>query len=138
MISIMPFEPLHYALLPVRKEQAGEPELLGSMATIAAEHGPAFSAVETDDRGNLIAVLACGGLAETSPDHATAWAAFAEGLRAGQWSPVIAAVRAVIDGTRYGRIDMCVRADWPTARRFAEALGFKEEFVTYSRAGGEA
>lgn len=135
-IAIIPFEPLHRAMLPLRKEQSGELERFGQAVNRAADLGPAFSAVEQDGEGRIIAVLACAGLAENNPDYATAWAAFAEDLRAAQWSPIVHAIRAVIEGSHYARVDTCVRADWPVARRFAEALGFKEDFVMYARCGG--
>ena len=138
MVNIVPFEPQHYAMLPVRPEQSGDTRMLGVAAARCAELGPAFSAVEMDEKGNVAAVLACGGLAENSASHATAWAAFAGELRAAQWSPIVHAIRGVIEGAHYERIDTYVRADWPTARRFAEALGFKEECVMYARAGGSA
>lgn len=138
VVAIVPYEPLHRAMLPVRREQAHDLEPFGQALGRAAELGPAFSAVELDEQGNVAAVLACAGLAENNPNYATAWAAFAEGLRAAQWSPIVGAVRGVIEGSTYVRIDTCVRADWPVARRFAEALGFKEDFVMYARAGGES
>lgn len=132
-VAIVPYEPLHRAMLPVRKEQAADLETFRQAAGRAAELGPAYSAVEQDEDGNVVAVLACAGLAENTPDYATAWAAFAEGLRAAQWSPIIHAMRAVIEGCGYGRLDMAVRADWSTARRFAEALGFTEDHIIYVR-----
>lgn len=143
IISIVPFELEHYARLPVRAEQRDDLRAMGQLAGQAAELGPAFSAVEVDEQGEITAVLACGGLAETFPPshpsggYATAWAAFADGLRAAQWSPITAAVRAVIEGAGYARIDMIVRSDFPAARRFAEALGFSLDRMIYARSGGE-
>lgn len=138
MIAILPFEPWHFAMLPVRSEQQGEPEHMRQAAGGAADLGPAFSVVEQDAAGNVSAVLACAGLAENAPDYATAWAAFAEGLRPAQWSTITHAIRAVIEGAHYARIDMLVRADWPTAQRYAEALGFTRDAMIYARRGGAA
>lgn len=138
MIAIVNYEPWHRAMLPVRREQSSDLETFRQAAGMAAERGPAFSAVEQDADGNISAVLAIAGLAENAPDYATAWAAFAEGLRAAQWSPIVHAIRGVLEGCSYARIDMLVRSDWPTGRRFAEALGFTEEQAIYARssAGG--
>jgi hypothetical protein len=144
IIKIVPFEGQHYAMLPVRAEQRGELARMGVAAGHAADLGPAFSAVETDEDGEIIAVLACAGLAETVPPdapsggYATAWAAFAEGMRAAQWSSVTAAIRGVIEGAEYARIDMLVSGDWPAAQRYAEALGFTMDMMVYARRGGAA
>jgi hypothetical protein len=133
MIAILPYEPWHRAMLPVRSEQADDLVRMGQAADLAAAHGPAFSAVEQDADGNVVAVLACAGLAENTAEHATAWAAFAEGLRAAQWTAITHAIRAVIEGAHYRRVDMLVRADWPTAQRYAEALGFSLDGLIYAR-----
>lgn len=144
IVAVVPYEHAHYAMLPVRSEQRGELQRMGAAAGAAAELGPAFSAVELDADGHVFAVLACAGLAETRPpDHplggyATAWAAFAEGLRPAQWAAITAAIRAVIEGCDYRRIDMLVRSDWPVAQRYAEALGFRREAMMYARRGGAA
>lgn len=144
IFAVVTFEPWHYARLPVRAEQSGELQRMGQLAGHAAQLGPAFSAVELDGEGQVAAVLACAGLAETTPPndpgggYATAWAAFAEGLRPAQWSAITAAVRAVIEGADYARIDMIVRADWAAARRYAEALGFALCGMIYARRGGSA
>lgn len=138
IIAIVPYEPIHRAMLPVRPEQRQELERFGEGAGTAAELGPAFSAVEQDAEGRITAVLACAGLAEKSRDYAIAWAAFADGLRAAQWSPITRAIRGVLDGADYKRIDILVRNDWPSAQRFADALGFVPEFTVYTRQGGEA
>lgn len=144
LIAIVPFEPAHYAMLQVRAEQMSGLELMMRCADRFAELGPAFSAVELDEKGDIAAVLACAGLAESKPPsdpsggYATAWAGFAEGLRMAQWSPITHAIRAVIEGAEYARIDMLVRGDWPAAQRYAEALGFKFETMIYARAGGAA
>lgn len=137
-VSIIAYEPWHRALLPVRPEQADDLQRFGQGVEWAAERGPAFSAVEQDEDGNILAVLACMGLAESGPGHATAWAAFADGLRSAQWSPIVHAIRGVIEGCDYVRIDTLVKANWPTARGFTEALGFKEDIIMYSRSGGAA
>jgi hypothetical protein len=137
-VAIVPYEPFHRAMLPVRREQADDLKRFHQGVSFAAERGPAFSAVEQDDEGRIVKVLACAGLAENGPDYATAWAAFADGLRPAEWSPVVHAIRGVIEGVHYSRIDTLVKADWPVARRFAEALGFREDCIMYSRAGGEA
>lgn len=142
MIAIVPYEPWHHAMLPVRPEQSRDLSRVGQAAGRAAELGPAFSAVETDDDGRVTAVLACGGLCETRPPshpeggYATAWAAFADGLRPAQWSVLTAAVRAIIEGADYARIDMMVSADFPAAKRYAEALGFAPCSMIYARPGG--
>jgi hypothetical protein len=133
MIAILPYEPWHRAMLPVRPEQAHDLTRMEQAANLAAERGPAFSAVEQDDKGNVTAVLACAGLAENSPTHATAWAAFADGLRPAQWSSIVHSIRNVVEGCDYRRVDMLVRADWPTAARFAEALGFTLDGLIYAR-----
>lgn len=138
-IDIVPYEPVHRAMLPVRPEQRYDLDRLGQTLGRAAELGPAFSAVERDENGEIVAVLACAGLAETrAPDHplggyATAWAAFAEGLRAAQWSVITAAVRAIIENAGYARLDTMVANDFPAAHRYAEALGFKPELTIYAR-----
>jgi hypothetical protein len=83
-----------------------------------AELGPAFSAVEQDIDGRVTAVLACAGLAETNPTLRDRLGGFAGGLRPAQWSALTAAIRAVVEGADYARIDMVVRSDWPAARRY--------------------
>jgi hypothetical protein len=144
VIAIVPYENEHYARLPVRPEQRGDLAAMCQAAGRAAELGPAFSAVELDDEGKVATVLACAGLAETRPPsdesggYATAWAAFAEGLRPAQWSALTAAIRGVIEGADYARIDMMVRADFDAGRRYAEALGFTLDKMIFARRGGAA
>lgn len=144
IIAVLPFEHWHYAMLPVRAEQSGDLARMGQLAGQAAELGPAFSAVELNEEGRVTAVLACAGLAETrsasdpSGGYATAWAAFAEKLRPSQWAAITAAIRSVIEGCEYARIDMLVRTDFPAAQRYAEALGFRQDATMYVRSGGAA
>jgi hypothetical protein len=143
-IAIVPFEAEHYTRLPVRAEQSGDLSRFGQIAGRAADLGPAFSAIEQDEQGGIVAVLACAGLAETLPPsdpaggYATAWAAFADGLRPSQWAVITTAIRNVLEGCDYGRVDMIVRADFPAAERYAKALGFKEDAMIFARAGGAA
>jgi predicted transcriptional regulator len=110
----------------------------------AAEHGPAFSAVEVDEHGNIVAkVLACAGLprsARRSPDGRLCprWGAFAEGLRPAQWSVITHAIKGVIDGCGYDRIDMIVSPWFDAGRRYALALGFTLDNLVFARrASGE-
>lgn len=133
MLAIVPYEPWHRAMLPVRREQVQDLEFFHQAADLAASLGPAFSAVEQDDDGKVTAVLACAGLAETSPDHASAWAAFGEGLSPSQWAPIVRAMRSVVEGCGYASVDMMVRHDWPVAKRFAEWLGFAPQAIIYAR-----
>lgn len=142
MLSIIPYDHSHYARLDVRVEQRGELRRMEQLAGQAAELGPAFSAVETDDDGQVLKVLACAGLMENRPnDHprggyASAWAAFGEDLGARQMSAITYAIRGVIEGAGYAKIDMLVAEDFPAAQRYAEALGFKRETTIYARYGG--
>lgn len=142
--SIIPFEPEHYARLPVRAEQSGDLRRFGQVAGRAADLGPAFSAIEQDEQGHVLAVLACAGLAETLPPsdpsggYATAWAAFADDLRPAQWAAITMAIRSVLEGCDYRRVDMIVRADFPAAQRYAKALGFEEDAKIFARTGGAA
>lgn len=144
IVQVIPYAAEHYAMLQVRPEQRGELERVGELAGAAAEHGPAFSAVELDEAGHVARVLAVAGLAELRPaghplgGYARAWAAFADGLRAAQWSPITHAIRAVIEGCDYDRIDMLVNMGFAGAVRYAEALGFAPDHALYARAGGGA
>lgn len=137
--SILPFAPEHAAQLQVQDIQAGEAERFGQKIGMAADHGPAFSAVEVDADGRVHRVLACAGLAEnvptsdTSGGYASAWAAFANDMRPAQWSAVTAAIRAVLDNCGYARVDMLVSAGFPASRRYAEALGFTLDSLVYAR-----
>jgi hypothetical protein len=143
-VQIVPYEAEHYAMLVVRAEQAGELERMGQLPGAAAEYGPAFSAVELDDDGHVAKVFACGGLAEvTPPDHpmggyARAWGAFSEGLRPAQWSAITHAIKGVIDGCGYERVDMFVSPWFDAGRRYALALGFTLDNLVFARrASGE-
>jgi hypothetical protein len=141
-ISIVPFEPLHLALIRDRAEQRGEAERFGEVRGASAEGGPAFSAIEADEVGNITAVLACAGLVEVHPPtapnggYAFAWGYFAEGLRAKQWATVTAAIRGVLDGCGYARVDMGVNPAFAAAGRYAVALGFSAMATIYSRSSG--
>jgi hypothetical protein len=59
------------------------------------------------------------------------------GVRRGPWRPAMSAIthaiRGVIEGAGYARIDMLVAEDFPAAQRYAEALGFKRETTIYTR-----
>jgi hypothetical protein len=138
-ISIVPFEPAHLALIKDRPEQHGEAERFYAARGASAEMGPAFSAVETDEEGRTIEVLACAGLAELKPPsaadggRAAAWGYFADGLRPAQWATVTAAIRGVLDHAGYAQIDMLVGAGFAAAQHYAEALGFERSAFIYSR-----
>lgn len=143
LVQIVAFEPQHYAMLQVRSEQSGELERMGEAPGLAAELGPAFSAVETDEAGHVVKVLACAGLAEVRPaghpkgGYARAWGAFGEGLRPAQWSAITHAIRAVIEGCDYARIDVMVSPWFDAARRYAVALGFQIDNLIFARSGGQ-
>lgn len=134
MIAIVPYEPWHREKLEVRSEQALDLIAFSQSADRIAALGPAFSIIEQDDAGQVKNILVCAGLAETAPGCASAWAAISAKVRSRDWPTIIRAIRAVIEGSGYQRIDMLARADWPVARRFAEWLGFTEQAVVYVRA----
>lgn len=139
LTKILAFAPEHLALLETQVEQHGEAERFGQTVGRAAALGPAFSAVEMTDDGQILRVLACAGLAESRPvddggGYATAWGSFGKDLRPAQWSAITAAIRAVLDNCGYARVDMLVSAGFGRAERYAEALGFTVETIIYARA----
>jgi hypothetical protein len=133
MTAILPYDPAHLAQLHLQAAQIGEAERFGKRVGDAAEHGPAFTAAETDLEGGIVRVLGCAGLFLNAPDYATAWAVFAEGLRPSQWSALTAAIRRVLDASEFRRIDTLVRGDFPAAHRYARALGFEPDATIYAR-----
>lgn len=143
IFTIVPYEPHHLAMLQDQASQRGEAEKFGQRRGGVADLGPAFSAVELDDDGNVVTVLVCAGLAELIPPsaegggYASAWGYFSEALRPATWSRATAAIRAVLDGCGYARVDALVDLERPQARRYAEALGFTPQAVLFSRSAAE-
>jgi hypothetical protein len=128
MIRIEPFSPEHLARFVPRPDQKGDAERLHGRTGAAAELGPAFTAYDEEDN-----VIGCAGLAENSPDYATAWALFADGVRPALWARLAGAIQSVLSASGYRRIDTLVRADFPAGHRFVEALGFEREMVLFVR-----
>ncbi len=136
-IAILPYDPLHATMLPLRPEQTGDSARFRQAHGAAAEHGPAFTAAEMGPEGRITRVLGCAGLIENSSDYATAWAMFAEGLRPAEWAVLTAAIRGVLAASDYRRIDMIVRADFEAGHRFAAHLGFAPDAIVHARVSRE-
>lgn len=130
-LRILPFEPAHLTRLVARPEQAGDAARLGGGAMDAAERGPAYTIVDGKEEDSP--VLCCAGLVVNGPDHASAWALFADGMRPAQWAHVTRAIGGVLDAADYQRIDLGVRLDFPAAHRFARHLGFLPDLIVYAR-----
>jgi hypothetical protein len=116
MIQIVAFDPAHLDAIELRAEQLGEVPAHGGNA---ANHGPAFTAL--DDAGRVVTIA---GLAEIHAAYASAWAMIASDARRAM-PGVVRAMRAVIDSAHYARVDMAVRADWAQAHLLARRLGFE-------------
>jgi hypothetical protein len=131
VISILPYEPAHRAMLVVQQAQRDDLDVFRQAAGMMAERGPAFTAAEVDESGAIVRVLGCAGLAENGPDYATCWAAFGDGLALRDWAVLAAAIRRVIAASVYGRIDLIVRGGFGAGERFARHLGFVPDATIY-------
>lgn len=80
-------------------------------------------------------VLAIMGVMENHAEAGTAWALMAPGCW-GQMGELTRIARNYLDGLRYRRIDMMVRAEFAAGHRWARRLGFTREAVLRAWAPG--
>lgn len=122
MIRVEPFEPHHVDMIEVQPAQR---DAVMPGVTYAAA-GPAWTAFADDDR-----IIFCGGFAALGPGYMLAWALLSSDKRADLW-PVTCAVRRVIAGAGWRRIELLTDTRFPAAERWALALGFEREGVRRS------
>ena len=124
MIEIVQFEPAHLTALKLQATQASASSLL------TLEHGQKIAACTGIARSAMLGgePIACAGLIELWQGRAYAWAYIGEQAR-GHWHTVHRAVRDVVRGARWARVEMAVEVRDPGAKRWAAPLGFDFEGV---------
>lgn len=111
---VVPFEPGH--IRQIRAQPAQRDYELGAEA-MDTPFGYARTAMHNGRP------LACAGVVEVWQGRAYAWALLAED--AGPFMlPITRAIRSVLDGAPFRRVEMAVDADFAAGRRWAELLGF--------------
>jgi hypothetical protein len=145
-VTVRPFQPGDVAQLDLQPAQLCELTEAARLPEYGAQlwrAGPAFTA---EEGGRL---LACAGVMEVQPHHATAWAFLAGGLGA-SLVPVTRAVLRFLDACGYQRVDMVVRCNFRAGRKWARMLGFTcegrmrragphgEDYILYARIAEDA
>jgi hypothetical protein len=131
MTTVRPFDPFDVVALDLQDSQQGvlgiyEPRVSVRHGTELAAMGPAWTVEDTRGR-----VLASAGFAEVFGDRqATAWALFGkEWWQVVDRRAVLRAIRIVMAGLPYARIEALARAARPEELRFLRHAGFAQRAV---------
>lgn len=117
---IVPFKVQHLKKMRLQKAQGTLSQYAEFMESICS-YGQGFTAFDGDT------VLASAGMFEIWEGRSVAWAFLSEDATGKLFLKVHRAVKAFLDMQNYRRMEMCVLASFDQGRRWAEALGFKQE-----------
>ena len=122
MIEIVPFEPRHLGDID---PPVGTKDEISQLCEMYQKRGPAYSAIE-DGR-----VVGCSGI-NIEGDCGMAWAFLSDSLRKRPAFLPRAITRGLARETRahnLKKVMVSARADWPSARRWLERLGFTQQGI---------
>lgn len=118
--AFRPQDVLAIDVQPLQLEEFGPPDLAYGER---AARGAAWTATMPNGEGGE-QVIGCGGIVPLFASHGLAWALLAGELGA-RFVAMTRCARAAIEASPYRRIEALVRADWPQAIRWAEAIGLE-------------
>ncbi len=126
-MEVVPFEPGHLKALDLQAAQAFMGDLVGDWeqyGELLALPGLAFTGIGGDG------IVGCAGVWPLHPGCGQAWTLMSK-IFPKYKLPATREIRKflerTLDGKRFWRIQTPVRADFAPGRRWAQALGFREE-----------
>lgn len=125
MIHVEPFQPAH--VCEIALSEAGRHDMdWHDRRRLHSQFGEAYRGFTFRD-GETGRVLFCGGAIERHPQYASLWGLYAEDVTIRQWAWILVRHRRFVEDLPHRRVDAMIEASLPQSRRWAKALGLREE-----------
>jgi hypothetical protein len=121
-VTIRPLAASDVLAVDVQPMQLIEPYAIDWQYGETVARGEAWTA-ERDGR-----VIACAGFVEINANTGLGWALLSRPIGAGMVA-ITRAARQAIANSRWPRLEMLARADWPEALEWAALMGFRQVAV---------